>query len=145
MTRSFEDVKRRLLARREVVQGPEPTRCWLWTGSKRHKAAEYGGIRIAGRTWMVHRASYHAWRGPVPDGLELDHRCSNQACFNPDHLELVTHQINMARARSSNAEKTHCPKGHPYDFWRKYPDGKLRRGCRRCWTAATRRSLERRT
>jgi hypothetical protein len=144
LIQSSEDVKRRLLAKRKEVQGLEPTLCWLWTGYKRHGGKGYGEIRISGRKWLTHRAAYYAWRGPVPDGLELDHLCSDKACFNPDHLELVTHQINMARARSSNAEKTHCPKGHPYDFWRKYPDGKLRRGCRRCWTAANRRSLERR-
>lgn len=36
--------------------------------------------------------------GPVPEGLELDHLCRNRRCYNPHHLEPVTHAVNCQRA-----------------------------------------------
>ena len=34
-------------------------------------------------------------KGPVPEGLELHHKCENPPCVNPKHLKPVTHKINM--------------------------------------------------
>jgi hypothetical protein len=53
------------------------------------------------------------WRllqGPIPDGIELHHRCGIHACWNPDHLMIVTHAENMAFAR--NTVKSHRRRGH---------------------------------
>lgn len=82
----------RLLARREI----DANGCWVWTG--RHERAGYGHIDYDGKAVYVHRLAYETWRGPVADGLELDHLCRNRACFNPDHLEPVTRQENIRRA-----------------------------------------------
>jgi hypothetical protein len=46
--------------------------------------------------------------GPIPDGKELHHRCGVYACWNPEHLEPVTHAENQRHLR-----KTHCKHGHP--------------------------------
>jgi len=40
---------------------------------------------------------YEYFKGPVPDGLELDHLCRVRSCCNPDHLEPVTHKENIRR------------------------------------------------
>lgn len=85
--------------------------CWEWLGSH-----DRNGYAIFGRT-VAHRVAYALTSGPVPDGLELDHLCSNRGCVNPAHLEPVTRRENVHRSRSFaaiNARKTHCPKGHPY-------------------------------
>lgn len=60
------------------------TPCWEW---RTEWATGYGG----------HRKVYRRLRGPVPDGLELDHLCRNTKCVNPDHLEAVPRAENLRR------------------------------------------------
>jgi hypothetical protein len=92
-----------------------PGRCHHWTRDTTDKG--YGRFWAAGRVTVAHRWAYAATYGEIPDGLEIDHRCRNRACVNPDHLEAVTHRVNVLR--SSNvaalrAARTHCePAGHP--------------------------------
>lgn len=78
--------------------------CWEWQ-AKLNKQ----GYAQFGRTY-VHRLTYQALEGPIPDGLELDHLCQNPACGNPGHLEPVTHAENIRRGKA--ATKTHCVSGH---------------------------------
>jgi hypothetical protein len=56
----------------------------------------YGQIRD-GKMRMAHVVAFESKYGPVPAGRELDHKCRNRACCNPDHLEPVTHQENVRR------------------------------------------------
>ncbi|MGH2838441.1 MAG: HNH endonuclease [Thermoleophilaceae bacterium] len=48
---------------------------------------------------MAHRFFWEQAKGPVPDGLVLDHLCGNRACVNPEHLEVVTRGVNTRRGR----------------------------------------------
>jgi len=73
----------------------EPSGCWIWTGSLNGKG--YGQMYWRGRVWAAHRVSYALLGGPLMDGLELDHLCRNRPCVNPDHLEQVTHRVNVVR------------------------------------------------
>ena len=84
--------------------------CWNWTGCK--DAGGYGRISVDNAGVVAHRVSYELHVGPIPDGLELDHLCRNRGCVNPEHLEPVTAQENMKRAKALIVE---CPHGHPYD------------------------------
>jgi len=54
-------------------------------------------MKSGGKTVRAHRFYYERINGPIPDGLELDHLCRVHSCVNPDHLEPVTHTVNMRR------------------------------------------------
>lgn len=80
--------------------------------------AGYGRQRRGGKLDGAHRFAYIDAHGPIPDGFVIDHLCGNPPCVNPEHLEAVTQRQNLLRGNTiaaANAQKTHCPQGHPYD------------------------------
>jgi len=83
--------------------------CWNWTG---YKKLGYGHAQYGGKLHQAHRLIYEALRGPIPEGLVIDHLCRNPSCVNPDHLEPVTQAENVRRSHG-NGSKTHCKNGHP--------------------------------
>ena len=83
--------------------------CWLSTYAPTNG---YPGVQVSGCRRYVHVVAYELLVGPVPEGLELDHLCRVRHCFNPDHLEPVTHAENIRRAPRWNPER--CPAGHEY-------------------------------
>jgi hypothetical protein len=115
------------------VDREAPLGCWDWVAGK--LSSGYGSFRTGNRAHVAHRYAYEALIGPIPDGLQLDHLCRNRSCVNPDHLEVVTQRVNLARGVSPpaiNARKTHCSRGHEFTDENTYrsPDGY--RGCRTC-------------
>lgn len=135
----IEERLRRLITR---VNG-----CWEWQGRITYQG--YGqtstGYRTESnrKTRPAHVVSYETFVGVIPVGLELDHLCRNKRCINPEHLEPVTHSVNMKRSIYKagkrpgaifNANKTECKWGHPLDYV--YPNGKMR-GCTTCRRATS--------
>jgi hypothetical protein len=55
---------------------------------------------------------YEHTYGPIPADLEIDHLCKVKACVNPDHLEAVTHAVNIQRRtwNKLDASKVACIK-----------------------------------
>lgn len=73
--------------------------CWGWTGSL--SPAGYGRLYATKtRSVYAHRVSFDANVSPIPDGMEVCHRCDNPARTRPDHLFLGTHAENMADMRA---------------------------------------------
>lgn len=68
--------------------------CWGWNGSK--SSHGYGQLRINDRLNMAHRFSYELHNGPIPDGLDVLHKCDNPPCCNPNHLFVGTAKDNTA-------------------------------------------------
>jgi len=119
----------------------QPNGCWLWQASRDAGGyARFNPDKTSSIT-LGHRFIYLEKKGPIPEGLFLDHLCRQRHCVNPDHLEAVTIKENTLRSpvapAAVNAKKTHCPKGHPYD-----EINTVRRKNRR-WCLACRRSQHR--
>lgn len=133
--------------------------CWLWSGPADRDG--YGLIRTSEGQDRVHRWSYRAHRGPIPEGMQIDHvchtraveagtcsadqdRCPHRRCANPGHLEAVSAAENTRRQDHANRRKTECPAGHdltdPANVHVR-PSG--RRTCRACDAARKRSSAQR--
>ena len=66
--------------------------CLVWVAGR--KSSGYGKMAVGGRHMPVHRYAWERANGPIPPGMEIDHRCHNRLCCNIDHLRLVTHKEN---------------------------------------------------
>ena len=117
--------------------------CWTWTAAR--TPAGYGSFWVGpGNTKvMAHRWAWEHLRGPIPEGQVIDHLCRNKACVNPDHLDPVPQQVNLARG-VGNGSQTHCPQGHPYDEVNTYRRANGIRQCRACHAAQERERKRRR-
>ena len=115
--------------------------CWLWRG--RQDSRGYGKNWIMGES-LAHRVAYRLVVGDVPAGLEIDHLCRTPLCVRPEHLEPVTHRVNVQRGMAAavtgarGRAMTACKRGHPFDTantrWGRGGHGQPagRRHCRRC-------------
>lgn len=112
--------------------------CWQWAGAMWRNGYGKPGRPVHG-TRLAHRAFYTEHRGPIPEGMDLDHLCRNRACVNPAHLEPVSRAVNLDRGLDARLT---CRSGR-HDITE---PGALIAGtkqCVRCWriryTAAARR------
>ncbi len=131
---------------------PEPfSGCWLWTAGV--MVGGYGQIFIRslddGRKKFdgAHRVSWRLFKGEIPEGMFVCHRCDTQSCVNPDHLFLGTAADNTRDSiqkgrfvfqptgtgnywpsirKIKGKRKTECKRGHSISGGNVYigPDGR---------------------
>jgi len=83
-----------------VLLGSSPDDCWEWRGTI-NKNTGYGKKTYLGKDVLAHRWVYEMLLGPIPDGLVVNHKCSNRRCVNPHHLEVVSQADNCRHGNGS--------------------------------------------
>lgn len=68
--------------------------CWYWTAGR--DTAGYGQFYLSSHQPVrAHRIAYEMTKGPIPEGLQVQHLCNNRRCCNPNHLELGDNSKNQ--------------------------------------------------
>ncbi len=120
--------------------------CWIMTTAPTAPGYSIASLfRLSDRRWCsvrAHRLAYFLVKGPIPDGLQIDHLCRNKRCVNPDHLEAVTGRENILRGISPtaiNARRTSCVRGHVLTGANVATKGRGNRECMACRELFSRR------
>ncbi len=124
----------RLLASRVVTDRG----CWEKSSNNRDY---YSRFSYKGRVVGAHRVAYEVFRGPIPEGMCVCHRCNNKRCMNPNHLYLATNKQNIQDAcrdglakgpPAEKREQSHCIHGHPLSGENLQITRRGRRHCKEC-------------
>ena len=115
------------------VEKTGPNGCWTWLGY--HDKAGYCPFLWGGKLSYAHIFSFLLHKGPIPEGCEVDHKCRNRGCPNPDHHRPLTHRANVLAGNTTparHAAQTHCLRGHEFTPENTYLNPRGERQCRQC-------------
>ena len=95
---------------------------WVWVGGR--SSAGYGYMSVNGRQTLAHRISWELHYGPIPEGIDVLHRCDRPWCVRPACLFLGTAKENGQDMMQKGRGRGQFQKGN-------YPARWLREGRRR--------------
>jgi hypothetical protein len=128
---SNQEAKKRLLERIRVNL---VTQCWEWQKARQRQG--YGVARWLEKKVLSHRLSYELYKGKIPAGLFVLHKCDNPPCCNPEHLFVGTKKDNrhdqIAKGRDPAKNATHCKRGHEFSESNTLIQSSGRRQCKKC-------------
>lgn len=78
--------------------------CLVWTGHRIHNG--YGRLGVGGVLTLAHRYVYAQAYGPIPAGLDIDHKCHNRACVRVEHLRAVSRKQNIENTSGPRTDNT---------------------------------------
>lgn len=130
----------------KVVIPNDSDGCWGWSRGLSHNGyAEFHvGRRETRKQVRGHRWIWEFYNGPIPEGMEIGHRCHDndpsciglgiqclhRQCTRLDHLYLQTKQENHSTRHTGY--RTHCKRcGTELTEENTYANGKYRK-CRKC-------------
>lgn len=89
----------------KAQRGAQYDDCWLWIGGVdkdgygRHRPGE--GLKYM----RAHRYSWKLFRGTIPLGMCVLHKCDQRTCVNPDHLFLGSNRNNIDDMMVKNRQR----------------------------------------
>lgn len=144
----FSRLRAHLLFERKTMPVPE-SGCLIWMGYTNSKRDYDYGLAWDERykkKVLAHRFTWELFKGPIPNDMNVLHKCDVAGCVNPNHLFLGTLKDNsqdMIRKGRHKPGTTggrewgdYCLHGHPRtEENTKYVRGKnggIKRSCRVC-------------
>lgn len=138
--RKMTDVQRTMLERKfEKLTISEPnTGCLIWNGLSRSR---YGNVSVGGRSKRAHRIAWELYRGEIPAGLHVCHKCDTPPCVNPEHLFLGDAKANCIDSvikgrhvtpQQSEMSDRFCRSGHEFTPENTKQDYRGWRQCLQC-------------
>jgi hypothetical protein len=98
MGRKEQDVFHRFFSHVEKTQG-----CWNWLTALSPKG--YGITWYKRKKLAAHRLAWIIFVGPIPEGMQVCHKCDNPKCVNPEHLFIGTNYDNVQDKVAKNRHK----------------------------------------
>jgi hypothetical protein len=88
--------------------------CWIWTGATSKGRGEfwYGSFWLMGRAQRAHVVAFRWFKGRVPRGKFVCHKCDRPLCVRPSHLFLGTPKINTQDALKKGRLVAHRGEAH---------------------------------
>jgi hypothetical protein len=131
--------EQRFFAKTKLADVPRPgmeTPCLEWTASL---TRGYGQFWLGGKQVKAHRTAWEMEHGPIPDGMDVLHKCDNPPCVADEHLFLGTKMDNVAdmvakgrqASGDANGSRIH-PESRPRgdEHWARRQPERLARGDR---------------